>query len=270
MGPLSATSRAWKRLGDFYGVRVTICPSLAEARAALQEQLANASPSATDARTNGADNGADNQCTSVHILTVDLDLGVTEQEVAAQLYTLAPMRVLYLTSSKKGKAQLSSDSDQLTSSTPVIVPTSPANVSVVRQPSHAVASSAAPFTGASVKHQRHYPCVRRCLMKPVKTRTLMRCGVELALEPLASIAASPCDDRGSELSWSPRYHEDNGSTGSRSSSRRASVSSTSSSGVWSPSTNPGTPLSGAQQPAVSHRPAIVNVAHRIPLRSVGG
>ena len=90
MGPLSATSRAWKRLGHFYGIRVTICPSVAEARAALQEQLANASTSATDARTNGADNGADNQCTSVHILTVDLDLGVTEQEVAAQLYTLAP------------------------------------------------------------------------------------------------------------------------------------------------------------------------------------
>jgi hypothetical protein len=86
MGPLSATSRAWKRLGDFYGVRVTICPSLAEARAALQEQLANTPANTAAARLTGAENTD----TPVHILTVDLDLGVTEQEVAAQLYTLAP------------------------------------------------------------------------------------------------------------------------------------------------------------------------------------
>ena len=61
--------------------------------------------------------------TPVHVHTVGLDQGVPEQKVAAQLCSLAPMRVLYLTSSKKGKAHLSFDRYQLTSSTPFIVPT---------------------------------------------------------------------------------------------------------------------------------------------------
>jgi len=270
LGQLTPTVRSWKRVADYYGFHVDFCSTVTEACALLQTYIRDApSSSASSSPPSPGRCQLDGQLPT---LTVDLDLGVTEQECAEQLYTLAPMRVLYLTSSKKGRAELAADSGGATSSTPVIMATSPSlNAASSGSPSQQAASSAVPFTGASVKQQVHYPCLRRCLMKPVKVRVLIRQGLELALQPIVPIASpiSPSDNRGSESAWSPRTHDDSESAGSRSASRRASVSSTISAADLTSSSLPGTPSASSTPPMSSNaRPSrIANVAQQHPLRS---
>ena len=270
IGEMTTTVRGWKRVADFYGVRVDFCLTAAEARHILQACLRDASNSTPSPTRCHLD-------TQLPTVVVDLDSGVTEQECAAQLYTLAPMRILFLTSSKKGKAELSSESQQPTSSTPAIVPTSPTIGADARPvPAQQDEEWVAPSETAA-GHQLYYPRLRRSLAKPIKLRTLVRYTLELALEPLASVF-SPCDDRGSESAGSLHMYDESDWSASRSSSsRRESVSSMSSSGCWSPSRSFSTPRSMATPaqfavpPTASSRPPkIVNVAHRFPLRSVGG
>lgn len=282
LGETTPTIRAWKRVADFYGIRVDFCSTVAEARAILLAQMNEAAAAAS-----AEGKGGEKAMVQLPTLTVDLDLGVSEQECASQLYTLAPTRVMYLTSTKKGKAELFSDSDEAVSSTPVIVPSSPTmhgecgNAGAQSGPAlqhdqQAAGGMAAPFTGVAVKHQAHYPCLRRRLMKPIKVRTLVRQTLELTLEPMPSAAwtASPLSGEGDAEAgtWTPS-HDEFDAAGSR--SRAISVSSASSAGYWSPSvpvtpSNAGTPMQFSTPPTTSstnkRAPKINNVAQQFPLR----
>jgi hypothetical protein len=271
LGETTPTIRAWKRVADFYGIRVDFCSTVAEARAILLAQLNEAAAAAS-----AEGKGGEKAMVQLPTLTVDLDLGVSEQECASQLYTLAPTRVMYLTSTKKGKAELFSDSDEAVSSTPVIVPSSPTQSGPASQhEQQAAGGMAAPFTGVAVKHQAHYPCLRRRLMKPIKVRTLVRQTLELTLEPMPSAAwtASPLSGEGDTEAgtWTPS-HDEFDAAGSR--SRAISVSSASSTGYWSPSvpvtpSNGGTPMQFSTPPTTStnkRAPKILNIAQQFPLR----
>lgn len=286
LGEHTPTTRSWKRVADFYGIRVDFCSTVAEVRAILLAQLNDvAATAAADASADGK--GGDHQGNyQLPTLTVDLDLGVSEQECASQLYTLAPTRVMYLTSSKKGKVDLFSDSDEPVSSTPVIVPSSPTvgaqsgpASQQQQQQQQGAGGMAAPFTGAAVKHQAHYPCLRRRLMKPIKVRTLIRQTLELTLEPMPSAAwtASPLSAEGGDMEaggWTPPRDELDAAA---SRSRTMSVSSASSTGYWSPSV-PLTPSNGGSTPMYfstpptssttnKRAPKIINIAQQFPLRS---
>lgn len=274
LGDSTPTIRSWKRVADFYGIRVDFCSTVAEARAILMAQLNEAAAAAS-----AEGKGGDKAMVQLPTLTVDLDLGVSEQECASQLYTLAPTRVMYLTSTKKGKAELFSDSDEAVSSTPVIVPSSPTSGtqsgSASQHEQQAAGGMAAPFTGVAVKHQAHYPRLRRLLMKPIKVRTLVRQTLELTLEPMPSAAwtASPLSTEGDAEAgtWTPS-HDEFDAPGSR--SRAVSVSSASSTGYWSPSvpatpSNGGTPMQFSTPPTTSSNkraPKINNIAQQFPLR----
>ena len=165
LGILTPTVRSWMRVAAFYDMHIQVCPTVAEARAALQAQLSAAQSSA------GRQLPA-----QLPVLTVDLDTpGISEQECAEQLYTLAPLRVLYVASSRSRSVH---DGEETATITPMIASSS---------------APSAPFTGATVKHRSHYPCLRRCIIKPIKVRTLLHQTLELSREPLTplGVSASP-------------------------------------------------------------------------------
>ena len=253
LGILTPTVRSWTRVAAFYDMHIQICPTVAEARAYLQAQLSAAQSSA------GRQSPA-----QLPVLTVDLDTpGITEQECAEQLYTLAPLRVLYIASSRSRSVH---DGEETATSTPIIV-------------SSTAASSSAPFTGATVKHRSHYPCLRRCIIKPIKVRTLLHQTLELSREPMTPLGVSsspPAPEGEMDVGGLTSLQEDSDSSNSWSWSHASSEYSSPSAfhGLATPGQMVTPPTSSFSASSSSAGPSsasagpsrIKNVAVKYPLR----
>jgi hypothetical protein len=237
-------------------MHIQICPTVAEARAYLQAQLS------------AAQSAAGRQLPAhLPTLTVDLDTpGITEQECAEQLYTLAPLRMLYIASRS---SQPVPSGEEPTTSTPVIV-TSPEQTLLRLTPNMPEAASDWPIAGAAVKQQWHYPCLRRCITKPVKMSIWLRQTLELLQEPEESESSGPLSPRlrGGSSSWSRSRSSSMSSVASASDSGQADFHTGSLLVAPTSRMDLRTPPSSSSASSQAGPSKIHNVALQYPLRSI--